>query len=46
MIKRTDVSIFDIPESFRQPKKNIPSWLLTDLLFDIESDLQDKLNEK
>ncbi len=40
VIKRTDFSIMDIPKGFFQPKKNIPTWLLMDILFDLESEIK------
>ena len=40
VLKRTDVSIFDLPAEFRPIPKSLPGWLGDDILFDIESEIK------
>ena len=40
LLKRTGVSIFDLPAEFRPIPKSLPGWLGDDILFDIESEIK------
>ena len=40
VLKRTGISIFDLPAEFRPIPKSLPGWLGDDILFDIESEIK------
>ena len=40
ILKRGDVSIFDIPNIEKQIDRKVPTWLKNDLLFDLESEIK------
>ena len=40
LLRRPEISIFDLPKKTRPVDSNLPSWLQEEVLFDVESDIK------